>query len=76
METYQRRCCLKKILIHAMNNRLASYLDEKFLIREPTKQFLHDPFTMGSNGEKKRDDSFRVHCVYMLENRFNYIEFF
>ena len=22
------------------------------MLREPTKQFLHDPFTMGSNGEK------------------------
>ena len=34
------------------------------MLREPTKQFLHDPITMGSNGEKRRGDSFRVQCVY------------
>ena len=53
------------MLIYVMNNRLALYLDEKMLLREPTKQFLHDPFTMGSNGEKMRGGSFRIQCVYL-----------
>ena len=44
---------LIKMLIYVMNNRLASYLDKKFLRREPTQQFLHDMFTMGSSGENK-----------------------
>ena len=64
METYQLRCCLKNMLICVINNRLASYLDEKFCEGEKKQQFLHDPITMGSNGEKRRGDSFRVHCVY------------
>ena len=47
-----------------------------FLLREPTQQFLHDPFTMGSNGEKRRGDSFRVHCVYLsiyLDIQYTYL---
>ena len=35
-------------------------------LREPTKQFLHDPLPMGSNSEKRRGDSYRVQCVYLL----------
>ena len=35
------------------------------MLREPTQQFLHDTFTVGSNGEKMWDDSFSVHCMYM-----------
>ena len=36
-----------------MNDGLASYLDEKILLGGTTQQFLHDSFTMESNGEKK-----------------------
>ena len=48
-----------------MNNRLASFLDEKFHQGIATHQFLHDMFTMESNSEKKWGDSFHVHCVYL-----------
>ena len=54
----------KNMLIYVTNNWLASYLVEHFLLREPTQQFFHDVFTMGSNGEKKWGDSFCVQCVY------------
>ena len=48
------------MLIQVMSNRIASYLDEKFLLREPTEKFLHDTFTRGSNDEKDWDDTFSV----------------
>ena len=48
-----------------MSNRLGSNLDEKILLRELTQQFLHNKFTMGSNGGKNWGDTFSVHCVYI-----------
>ena len=53
MENMSIKMLLKKKLVYVNNNRLASYLDEKNQLREPTQCFLYNTFTMGSNGEKK-----------------------
>ena len=56
---------LKEKLVYVNNNGLASHLDEIFNWGKPTHWFLHDTFTMGSNGENNWGDSFSVQCVYI-----------